>query len=395
MAWTEKQRSGKYTGYYRTPTGARLSAGTFPQKRAAQRAADEAEVAARQPGALDPRAGKITWGEWVDEWWPTREIEPATDENESSMVRNHLRPHWGDVPLDSITRVSVQGWATQAVRENLGTAAKPRYRAPSSMQRYLNVFVSSLTAAVDHKLIPANPAVKIKLPAATPTDAVFFTREEYARLVAAVPTERDRAVLNFLVGTGLRWGELAALHTHRVDLRHRFVTVADTTDGKEIKPYPKGRRQRHVPLQPWVIEGLSMPLARDCGVPHRRGGSCPSALMFAGERGRLRDDRNFYRQVFEPALSAAGLSHLGATIHDLRHTYASWLAQDGVPLGRIAELLGHASTSTTEIYAHFSRPFGVDDTAHALPDPRMANAWQNAAIADDLALRRAMRESGS
>lgn len=67
------------------------------------------------------------------------------------------------------------------------------------------------------------------------------------------------------------------------------------------------------------------------------------------------------------------LGHLGATIHDLRHTYASWLAQDGVPLGRIAELLGHASTSTTEIYAHFSRPYGVDDTALALTDPRGAN----------------------
>lgn len=128
-----------------------------------------------------------------------------------------------------------------------------------------------------------------------------------------------------------------------------------------------------MPLQQWVVDGLSLPLARGCGVPHRRGQRCPSGLVFPGERGRLRDDRNFQRQVFEPALRAAGLGHLGATIHDLRHTYASWLAQDGVPLGRIAELLGHASTSTTEIYAHFSRPHGVDDTARAFTDPRRAN----------------------
>lgn len=395
MGWVERRDSGQWQGKYRLPTGERRSAGTFSTKRAAQRAADEAEILARKPGALDPNAGKITWGEWVDEWWATREIEPTTDENESSMVRNHLRPYWGDVPLESITRVTVQGWATHAVRENIGTAEKPRYRATSSMRRYLNVFVSSLTAAVDHRLITENPAVKIKLPAATPTDPVFFTRDEYARLVAAVPMERDRRVLNFLVTTGLRWSEFAALHTHRVDLRHLYVTVADTTDGKEIKPYPKGRRQRHVPLQQWVVDGMSLPLARGCGVPHRRGERCPSGLVFPGERGRLRDDRNFYRQVFEPALRGAGLAHLGATIHDLRHTYASWLAQDGVPLGRIAELLGHASTSTTEIYAHFSRPYGVDDTARALTDPRGANGGQTSAATDELALRRAMRGSGS
>ncbi|MBS1675706.1 MAG: hypothetical protein JSS74_17290 [Actinobacteria bacterium] len=49
---------------------------------------------------------------------------------------------------------------------------------------------------------------------------------------------------------------------------------------------------------------------------------------------------------------------------------------DGVPLGRIADLLGHASVSTTEIYAHFLPSAARDDIAHAMRDPRGANVGQ-------------------
>ena len=392
MAWAEKLPSGRYRGCYRLPSGETryTRGGTFTSKRAAKDAATALEVKVKRPGWRDPRASEITWGEWLGLWTPARQVEPSTTLNEAGMIEQHLLPQWRDAPLSSITRHDVQAWATRLVKENIGTDDEPRYRKSSSVRRYLNVFVSSMTAAIDAELIDTNPATRIKLPPDPEGNQVFLTREQYAALAAAVPSPHDRALLDFLVGTGLRWGEAAALHLHRLDLARGIVTVADVTDGREIKPYPKGRRQRHVPLLQWVVDHLDVPAARDCGTPHR-GGRCPSGLVFPAARGGLRDDRNYYRRVMLPALKSAGLEHTGATLHDLRHTYASWLAQDGVPLGRIAELLGHRSISTTEIYAHFATA-RADDIAYAMRDPRGADVGQIAAAPGIAPLRRATRE---
>lgn len=374
MAWTEKRASGRYRGMYRLPNGDRVTVGTFDHKKAARDAAIAAEGKVKRPDWRDPRAGLITWREWHDIWWPTRQIEPETRKTEAGMVANHLMPRWADEPLALITRQDVKAWGTSITTENVGTVDAPRYRKPSTARRILNIFVSSMTAALDAELITVHPAVRIKLPPNPPTDPVFLTRAQYAALVSKVPNQQDRAVLDFLAGTGLRWGELAGLHIHNLDLRNGVVIVADVTDGTEVKPYPKGGRQRRVPLLQWVVDELDVPEPTGCGLKHRHG-HCPSGLVFPAPRGGVREDRNFTHRVLHPAAEAAGLGGLGISLHDLRHTYASWLAQDGLPLGRIAELLGHASMRTTEIYAHF-RPTVTNDIEHAMRSPRVADGGQ-------------------
>ncbi|MFG6277969.1 tyrosine-type recombinase/integrase [Microbacterium sp. 5K110] len=386
MAWTEKLPSGRYRARYRLPNGDAISLpGTFSHKKAARDAAIEAEGKVKRPDWRDPRAGLITWREWHDIWWPSRAIEPETRRTEAGVVAMHLMPRWGDKPLALITRQDVKAWATALIAENIGSEDAPRHRKPATARRYLNLFGSSLMAALDAELISENPAVRIKLPPNPPTDPVFLSREQYAALVAKVADRQDRAVLDFLVGTGIRWGELAGLHIHNLDLRRGFVTVADVTDGREIKPYPKGRRIRRVPVLQWAVDELDVPEPTGCGLPHRHG-KCPSGLLFPAVQGGARDDRNFSQRILIPALKAAGLGDLGISLHDLRHTYASWLAQDGVPLGRIADLLGHASITTTEIYAHFLQP-EASDIEHAMRSPHGANVEQAATIRGYTGLR--------
>lgn len=360
MAWTEKRSSGKYRGLYRLPNGEKRSVGTFDHKKAARDAAIEAEGKVKRPGWRDPRAGQVTWADWFEIWWPSRAIEPSTRANEASMVRTHLMPQWGDKELANIKRHDVQAWMTAFVTQNIGSEDEPRYRSPSTARRVLNVFVSSLTAAVDAELIVANTALRIKLPPMPEGREAFLTREQYAKLASEVPNRADRAVLDMLVGTGMRWGELAGLHIHSLDLSQGVLTISDTTDGTEVKPYPKGRRMRRVPLLQWMVDYLDVPEANGCGLRHRGKKGCPSGLLFPAAQGGVRDDRNFTQRVLDPALEAAGLKHVGLTLHDLRHTYASWLVQDGIPLHRVAELLGHASTTTTEKYAHFAPATGSD-----------------------------------
>lgn len=304
--WVEQLPSGRYRGMYRLPNGKKRSVGTFVHKKAARDAAVEAEGKTKRSGWRDPRAGRITWAEWHQIWWKARAIEPQTRSSEKSMVDVHIMPRWGSVALADITRLAVQDWVMEILTENVGTDDEPRYREPATGRRILNVLVSSLTAAVDAEVLPANPATGVKLPPLPPQEPVFFTKAQYAQLADQL-TGQDRAVLDFLVGTGLRWGELAGLHIHNLDLVNGMVTVTDVTDGAEIKPYPKGRRKRRVPVLQWVVDELDVPQASGCGLKHRGRRGCPSGLLFPAAGGGVRDDRNFTRRVLQPALEAAGL----------------------------------------------------------------------------------------
>ena len=69
------------------------------------------------------------------------------------------------------------------------------------------------------------------------------------------------------------------------------------TDGDEVKPYPKGRRQRVVPLLQWMVDELEVPEPRACGLKHRGRRGCPFCLLLPTLGGHVRDDRNFSRRV--------------------------------------------------------------------------------------------------
>lgn len=336
-------------------------------------------MAAATLAETGPDRTTTTWGEWVQQWWPSRSVEPATIETEERLLRRHIEPRWAAVRLAEMTRHDIQAWAT-------GLGSAPHNLAPGSARRVLGVLVSSLSGAMDAGLLEANPATRIKLPPAPQGKEVFLTHEELEAVLEAIPHKDDAALVLFLANTGLRWGEAAGLHWHNLDTARGIVTVSDALSSGEIKPYPKGRRQRHVPVFDWVTENIDRPARMTaCSAPHRDG-KCRSGLVFPARSGGPRDDRNFYRRVLQPALVDAGLSHLGATLHDLRHTYASWLVQGGVSLERIAELLGHASISTTQIYAHLA-PARHSELESALRPSRVANGSQTHASAHYSGLR--------
>lgn len=377
MAWIEKLPNGKYRGRYRLPDGKiRTTPEQFSRGAEAKRVAGELEAAARRPGWRDPKSGLITWGEWLAEWQKARVIENTTTTNEASMIKTWLLPRWKDAPLAEIRKHDVQKWAnairatnTRKLADGKPNKGNPNYPATSSVRRYLNVFVSSMSAAVDAELIDANPALGVKLPPMPPARQVYLTPEQYAAIRKNVGSPADAAVIDWLVGTGARWGEMAGMHQAKFDTEKSLATISEAWDGLEIKPYTKGIRPREVPVLPWVVEDYEASELETCGEHHRLG-DCPGPLMFPSSTGKPRDDRNFTRQVWAPAVKAAGLSDLAPTLHDLRHTYASWLIQAGVPIERVSELLGHGSLRTTQIYAHL-KPVSVEDVCGALPKPSL------------------------
>ncbi|KQY58363.1 hypothetical protein ASD11_01465 [Aeromicrobium sp. Root495] len=354
MAWPEKQRSGRWAGKYRDSQGVVRSAGTFKHRAEALREAGKKEVDTRRSLQRNPDAHKRTWDSWCTEWWESRTVEPGTLARDANRRDVHLIPKWTGIPLGQITRQDVKSWAADLGRTKLSAA---------TVQRIVHLFSASLNAAVDAEILVANPAARIKLPPVTPTKNRYLTHDEYQAILEQLPTDDDELLVQFLTHTGMRFGELAGLHWHRLDLKRQQVTVVDVFDEVqgEIKAYPKGKRARVVPLPDDLVVELAKKkrTAGPCPVSHRTG-ICRSGLVFTTTAGTV-VHRSNWATVFRAAVANANLGtdeepvaleH--ATIHDLRHTYASWLIQNGVSLADVGKLLGHVSPSTTQQYAHLA-----------------------------------------
>lgn len=352
MAWAEKiPGSKRWRGRYLDRAGHKRTApgGPFTRESEAKRAGAVAEdEARRRPGQVDAKAGRESWGAWCDVWWPRRKVEPGTLSRDQSRRDAHLEPRWGAVRLDAISHADVQGWVDELATSGL---------APSTVARCYHLLSASMKAAVKAGRLAASPCTSIELPRQPPADERYLTWAEVEAITHFLD-DRDALLVWFLVGTGLRWGEAVGAHLHRLDLVARRLDVHEVWDSKtrEVKPYPKGRAKRSVPLPAWLVDRLAphvaaLPAAGSCGAPHRRGSHCRSGLIIPG-RGTVIDYDSWRRTKWAPALARAGVTDV--RIHDTRHTYASWLLQDGVSIEALSALLGHASIAVTQRYAHLA-----------------------------------------
>lgn len=339
MGWPRPLASGKYQGKYRGPDGIVRTApgGPFTHKAAALRAANATEAESRAPGWRDPSAGLMTWGAWCAEWWKTRNVEASTMGSDVGRRDNHLLPRWAAVALVDITRHDVKVWTAELAQSGL---------SPSTVVKIAGMLAASLEGAVDAEILRSNPAAKLKLPHPQTGAERYLERDEFEVIAVHLKGPWLQMAL-LLVGTGMRFGEAAGLHMSSVS--PGWVRVADVWDraAGSIRAYPKSKRQRDVPLPDWVDLGKGNEGA--CGTEHR---GCHSRLAVPSTAGTPLDIDNF-RKRWDSACKAAGVGLVRP--HDLRHTYASWLLQNGVSLAEVGRLLGHISPATTARYAHLSK----------------------------------------
>ena len=159
---------------------------------------------------------------------------------------------------------------------------------------------------------------------------VILSPEEVRRLLAAVAGGRDRLMLRLAYGCGLRLSEV--LH----------LRVADLDGGRGVLWVRggKGGKDRGVPLPPALLAEL-----RAYWRAHR-----PADYLFVNRRGRPLHRATLPR-AFAKALARSRLTK-PATVHTLRHCYATHLLEAGMDLPTLQRLLGHSSVPTTMRYLH-------------------------------------------
>jgi integrase/recombinase XerD len=146
---------------------------------------------------------------------------------------------------------------------------------------------------------------------------------------------RDRALLEFLYGTGARISEAVGLNLADLDL----------TADPSVLLSGKGGKQRFVPVGSYAVRALQAYLVR--GRPALAAGRRPGNAVFLNARGG-RLTRQGAWGVLGEAADRSGIS--GASPHTLRHSFATHLLDGGADIRVVQELLGHASVTTTQVY---------------------------------------------
>jgi integrase len=319
-----------------------------------------AEVAAKlKPAAGDHERGLLptgrrqTLGAYLTSWLEDSvqgRVRPKTAEFYAMAVR-HLVAGLGKVDLDKLTPGDVERFLR----------SKDGQLAPRSVHHLRAVLRAALNRALRQGLVYRNVAALAAAPKVEGEVARFLNPEEAAAVLRAMKGDRLEALYTVALSLGLRQGEALGLQWDDVDLERRQLHVRQQLQrigGRSVLVPVKTRQSRRtLPLPLVVISALQ---------EHRRrqlDERLVQPMVFCAADGRPLNGTSV-THGFQRRLQAAGLPHL--RFHDLRHSCASLLAAQGVPMRLVMEVLGHTTIATTaNVYAHVF-PESMEEAATAM-----------------------------
>jgi len=263
-------------------------------------------------------------------------------------LRLRVLPALGDRRLSELRRRDLQGLVDRLVSE--GTT-------PATVMTTMLPLRAIFRRAVSRGDLDANPTTGLEMPAVRSRRDRITTPDDAERLLAALES-RDRPLWATALYAGLRRGELTGLRWSDVNLAAGTIRVERGWDAVEGEIAPKSREgRRTVPVPAVLRDHLLEHRMRQGPTGQVFGG--PSAVRAALERtARVRAERDDL-----PAI----------TLHEARHTYASFMIAAGVNAKALSTYMGHANISITlDLYGHLLP--GSEDEAAAMLDAFLARS---------------------
>jgi integrase len=389
MACVRKRR-GKWVIDYRDASGKRR----WKTIEGTRKEADEELakiVRAGRPTAADT---KRKFGEYATEWLETY-VKPNCKQSSyweyQSVIRNHLTPEFGNIPLVKINRAMVEAMVAKKVASGLSR---------SHVRNIIVPLREMFNNAIDKGLNAPNPAVrmgKVNYRRGDSKRVNPLTREEVGTLLSTVKEKLpdDYPLLLFACRTGARAGEIVAVCPTDLDFNSRFVQICRNSSRGQITTTKSGRARRvdmsmqlTNELERLVAHKKANALTRELTKPEHERRTPDEVIsrvmeqpLFTRKDGRPLDPNDLRRQILYRALTAAGIRRV--RFHDLRHTFASLLLQQGESLTYVKEQLGHASIQmTVDVYGHLI-PGQNRQAVDKLDDLNLLNESNTGAAAND------------
>ena len=296
-------------------------------------------------------AEQIHFRDYAEQWLEARTnkrgqpLKTRSKADYRRLLKAKINPTFGDMEINNITKPSVQAWYM-------------RYsKTPTEQASAYALFRTILNSAVEDELIPVNPCrVKGAGKAPVKHKVQLATVEEMSTILAVMP-ERYRLTVQIALWCTLRIGEILELRRSDIRIKHtkapdgvdiavgtiRVRRTVQHIDGAVVIDTPKtekGAREVHIP--PALIPEFEAHLKA-----HAQWGN--DGLLFPSGRGGSLHHRTF-GNWWNKAREAAGRPDL--RFHDLRHTGATMLAQEGATIAELMDRLGHTTPKAALIYQH-------------------------------------------
>jgi integrase len=284
---------------------------------------------------------------WLETYAKAHCKESAIDRYRRTF-RLYLLPALKHKDLGAISRDDVK-----KLVYGLVSAGKSR----NSVRAALTPLIEMFNHAVEDGHIAVNPAMRVLKRVHTEGTsrkgkADFLTREELGLLLQTCqehfPDYYPFVLL--LARTGLRLGEAIAIQWGDIDMHGRFIEVKRACSGPLLST-PKNGKPRRVDMSQQLTATLKAVLVERKTTTLRKGWSDVPAWVFISKEGTPYNRGNFRWRIWYKLLEKAGLRRI--RIHDLRHTFASLLIQNGESLVYVKEQMGHYSIQlTVDTYGH-------------------------------------------
>jgi integrase len=309
VAYAEK-RGRRWRARWRGPDGTLESKPGFQTRKAAEDFGRDQEAAIRANTYIDPRAGRITLTDWVNQWYPSLDLELTTLANYRYLIEVHILPVFGDRLLASMTaeeiatwerRIAASGYSRRTARDARSTLttvlndAIPRHlQANPAQRRRGKGRKGQLRIERIEKTAKAWP---------TPLEALLIAE----RCAALSGHDTDFIMVITLAYTGMRWSEIigltpACVHGNRVDINWKLYELR----GRFYRGRPKDGSIRTADLPPFLADLLAKQLIASAN--HRctcRGTDppwCPGDnYVFLGPGGGHFQRSNYGERFFRPA----------------------------------------------------------------------------------------------
>lgn len=344
----------------RTRVRGRRVSKNFPTKAAAERYEASLLLGKHEPQV--PIRCKMTFAELADRWLEDYcKVEKAETQHreDKSLIEGYLKPAFGGERIDRLTKAHLNHLKVELAK---GERKIRRKLKPKSINHVIGLAKKIMATAADQfELIAASPFAGVSPLKVAEQPFDYWTPEErdhFLRHARHLDLEFTRAV-QVACFTGLRLGEIAGLTRSSLDFERRLIFVGRSYNYKLGKALPrtKSGRVEHIPMNEKALQALrgAMMLA-------------PDAPVFD------LDTLNHAVDRFHSLCKRTGARAI--RFHDLRHTFASCLAMQGVDLYAIQRLMRHSTIQMTQRYAHLS-PGHLRSESEKISGPDLSPTGRN------------------